>query len=145
MSEFSWKLKSLSDWDQVIDKISDELKAGVWLRLEGDLGAGKTTFVRRLLQKWGYSDPILSPTYPLVIEYNFEDLHIVHMDAYRLKPGDHLDWDPSEWKESLVFVEWAQNILSIEDCFHYVLQIDLLGSGDEAYRQVKWKKIEPTH
>jgi tRNA threonylcarbamoyladenosine biosynthesis protein TsaE len=57
------------------------------LALEGDLGAGKTTFIKGMAQAWGIEGPILSPTYNLYFTYQGTKRNLVHLDAYRLQTG----------------------------------------------------------
>lgn len=55
------------------------------LHLEGDLGAGKTTFARGMLRALGESGPVRSPTYGLLSEYHTPRGRVVHMDLYRMR------------------------------------------------------------
>jgi tRNA threonylcarbamoyladenosine biosynthesis protein TsaE len=78
--------------------------------LRGDLGAGKTTFVRALLRGLGYEARVPSPTYTLLEHYTVAGLSIVHLDLYRLASESELenlglrDWleAPATW----VLIEW---------------------------------------
>lgn len=89
------------------------LAAGDLICLEGDLGAGKTTFVQGLAAGWGSTDQVTSPTFVLINEYRRPDgRRLYHMDAYRLgssAEADDLDLDAYLATAPLV-VEWADRI-----------------------------------
>lgn len=80
------------------------------LVLSGPLGAGKTEFVRGLVRAWGSPDPISSPTYSIVQEYNTSTTPIFHFDFYRLDTEKEV-WDLG-WEEYLlsgpVIAEWGE-------------------------------------
>lgn len=84
-------------------------KALIFLR--GDLGAGKTTFVRGLLRAAGVTGAIKSPTYALVEEYEVGERKFFHFDLYRLAEPDELEWigiDDYLGQNALCFIEWAE-------------------------------------
>src|SRR5512145_2289249 len=78
-------------------RLGEVLQAGDVICLQGDLGAGKTTFVQGVAQGWGSRDAVSSPTFILVNMYRREDeVHLFHMDAYRLDStpeAEELDLD----------------------------------------------------
>jgi len=84
--------------------------------LQGDLGAGKTTFVQGLAQGWGSLDAVSSPTFVLVNEYSRPDeSQLFHMDAYRLESAAEaaeLDLDSMLARGALI-VEWADRVVSV--------------------------------
>ena len=84
--------------------------------LQGNLGAGKTTFVQGLAQGWGSLDAVSSPTFVLVNEYRRPDAkQLFHMDAYRLESAPEaaeLDLDSMLARGALI-VEWAERIISV--------------------------------
>jgi tRNA threonylcarbamoyladenosine biosynthesis protein TsaE len=89
--------------------------AGAWplvLGLRGDLGSGKTTWARAMLQGLGFRGRVPSPTYTLLEQYVCDGLTIVHLDLYRLRGDEELehlglrDWlaEPLCW----IVVEWPE-------------------------------------
>jgi tRNA threonylcarbamoyladenosine biosynthesis protein TsaE len=81
----------------------------IWL--EGDLGAGKTTFTRGLLNALGYNGAVKSPTYNIVETYPFNGFNLHHFDLYRFQsPEEWLDAGLDELitTDSIVLIEWPQ-------------------------------------
>lgn len=77
--------------------------------LEGELGAGKTTFARGLLRGFGHAGRVPSPTYTLVEPYDVESYRIYHLDLYRLHDGAELEYlGISEMTDagSVLLIEW---------------------------------------
>jgi tRNA threonylcarbamoyladenosine biosynthesis protein TsaE len=72
-------------------RIGRTLGPGCFLALNGDLGAGKTVFVRGLAQGLGVREHIVSPTFTLLREYDSGRLPLYHFDVYRLGGADGLE------------------------------------------------------
>lgn len=95
------------------------LVGGEVILLNGDLGAGKTTFTKFVLQALGVKDNITSPTFTLMHEYKTKRFNIYHFDMYRLSDANEAtalgfeEYLYSEDKSSIVFVEWSENIKDI--------------------------------
>lgn len=77
------------DLDHFAIKFARDLSPPLVIWLEGDLGAGKTTFARGLIHALGYDGRVKSPTYGLLEYYQLANLQVLHMDLYRISdPGE---------------------------------------------------------
>jgi len=77
------------DLDGFAQRFARDLSPPLVIWLEGDLGAGKTTFARGLIHALGYSGRVKSPTYGLLEYYQLANLQVLHMDLYRISdPGE---------------------------------------------------------
>lgn len=80
--------------------------------LNGDLGAGKTTFTQGLARGLAIKRPIKSPTFTLIREYQTGRLPLYHMDMYRLENAAANDLDLSDYfaQPAVIVIEWSQFI-----------------------------------
>ena len=107
---------------------------------EGQMGAGKTTFIKKLCEQMGTTDIVNSPTFAIVNVYDVEKPHrgeVYHFDCYRLKDvREAMDFGAEEYLYSgnYCFIEWPENIQSLlpEDTIY--VYIDLLPNGDRTLR-----------
>ncbi|MEN9448753.1 MAG: tRNA ((37)-N6)-threonylcarbamoyltransferase complex ATPase subunit type 1 TsaE [Bacteroidota bacterium] len=80
--------------------------------LYGNLGAGKTTFVKSVCELLGVEDNISSPTFPIINEYSFSDGKIYHIDLYRLKTEEEarsIGLEEYLFSGEICFIEWPDN------------------------------------
>ncbi|HJG49445.1 tRNA (adenosine(37)-N6)-threonylcarbamoyltransferase complex ATPase subunit type 1 TsaE [Limosilactobacillus ingluviei] len=91
-------------------RLAPLLQAGDVLVLNGDLGAGKTTFTKGLAAGLGIQQMIKSPTFTIIREYQGGRLPLYHMDVYRLEAGGGQDLGLEEYfdGDGISVVEWAQ-------------------------------------
>ncbi len=110
-------IKSLEHLNQISKTISKKLENGDCIFLNGEIGVGKTTFTRYLInnlqnQKGVKVTEVLSPTFNLLYEYEIKDLKIMHYDLYRIKKANELDLLGifSENEKTVKIIEWPDLI-----------------------------------
>jgi tRNA threonylcarbamoyladenosine biosynthesis protein TsaE len=110
---FEFFSKSPEQTRRIGMRLGHALKKGDVLCLQGDLGAGKTTFVQGLAQGWGSLDSVSSPTFIIVNMYRRTDgAELFHLDTYRLESqpeAEELDLD-SMLNEGVLIVEWPERL-----------------------------------
>lgn len=103
-------------------------KKGAVIALEGELGAGKTTFIQGFAKALGVKSKIKSPTFVLMKKYSVGIFNLYHLDCYRV--GDDKDLKIPELKEilamshNIVLIEWAERVRKILPKKHLTVHID---------------------
>ena len=93
--------------------LAGRLKPGAVVAFSGDLGAGKTAFVRGLARGLGIPERVTSPTFTIVNEYEGGRLPLFHFDMYRLSSSDELfdiGWEDYLERGGVCAVEWSENV-----------------------------------
>lgn len=96
--------------------LAPELKPGDVICLEGDLGAGKTTFTQGLAAALGVPGRVTSPTFCIVQEHKSEDVLLVHMDLYRLHGEEDVEaigWEDYLARGAIFVIEWPERAGSL--------------------------------
>lgn len=109
-----FKSASVEDTRALAEKFAATLKGGEIVCLEGDLGAGKTTFTRYLAAALGAKGAVSSPTFCIVQEH--EDVKLVHMDLYRLSGEDDVlavGWEDYLDRGFTIVIEWPERAASL--------------------------------
>ncbi len=110
MNNFEWKADNAEETIGFAERIASFLEAGDVITLEGDLGAGKTTFTKGIARGLGITKTVNSPTFTIIKEYQ-GTMPLYHMDVYRLKDSDEdLGFDEYFEGDGVTVVEWAHLI-----------------------------------
>ncbi len=118
--------------------MAKRLTAGDVLCLYGDLGAGKTAFVQGLAKGLGIDEPITSPTFTIVNEYEGR-LPLYHFDVYRIADSDEMyevGFDEYVYGEGVSVIEWPQLIADILPDKRYDIEIKKDLKKGESYREI---------
>ena len=146
------QLKTIEDTKNFSENISKIISAGDIIFLYGEIGVGKTTFVRFFInhlekEKKIKNSNVLSPTFNIVYDYDVKDIKILHYDLYRLKSNKDISqlgmFETS--KDHITIVEWPELIKSkpksrIEILLKYsklmsTRKVEIIGFG-------KWKDYQ---
>ena len=118
--------------EEVGRKLAEILPGGSVVAMYGDLGAGKTAFVRGMAKGMGLSCRVSSPTFTIVNEY-LGERELIHFDMYRLSSADELfdiGWEDYLSRGAVCAVEWSENV---QDAFfgdEVVVRIEKLNDTD---------------
>lgn len=115
--------------------LANAVRRGGVLYLDGELGAGKTTFARALLEALGVDARIKSPTYSLIESYPAGDLAVHHLDLYRIADPGELEWlglADLTIGPHLIVVEWPERAGSALPPPDMVLQLAHAGAVRDA-------------
>ena len=109
------KISSLIDLEKIAKKIQKIITKGDFIFLYGEIGVGKTTFARLLINNYELKNKkkiseVLSPTFNIVFEYDINNIHIKHYDLYRLNNKEDIKnlgmFEDSE--NCITFIEWPE-------------------------------------
>ncbi len=107
--------------------------AGWLIALQGELGAGKSTFARAMIRDYGHAGPVPSPTYTLVEPYSLPDFVLYHVDLYRIASPDELEflgW--SDLADGLRLVEWPERVPGLVEEADLLITLRYAGAGRSA-------------
>src|SRR5574342_1334612 len=108
--KFEYISKSTDDTKKFAKRLASQLKPGDVIALEGDLGAGKTTFTKGLAEGLDIKKNVNSPTFTIIKEYQ-GTMPLYHMDVYRLEDSyEDLGFDEYFEGNGITVVEWAHLI-----------------------------------
>ena len=123
-----------------------QLKAGDIVLLQGDLGAGKTTFVKGLAQAMKVSPKsVVSPTF-VIMNYYKGKLPLYHFDLYRLvssKEIDTLDFDEYFYGEGVSLIEWPERLGEYKPKDYYLVEFEHQGESKRGICISYHSKLQP--
>lgn len=126
---------SEKDTYEFAEKFALTLSGGEIIELSGELGAGKTVFVKGLCKGLGVSDEVLSPTFTVMNDYRGSGLDVYHYDAYRLSSGEEAYYsgltDYFGLKSGVCVIEWAENIADALKDFE-TIKIEIRYTGEDS-------------
>lgn len=132
---------SLDDIEKVAEFFKDILKDGDVVIMEGNLGFGKTTFVRILSRLMESEDIVSSPSFTLINEYdiilNGEESILRHVDLYRLEKEDELDdigFKDKIRENGITMIEWGNKFKDYFDAPYYLFEIEMYEENNRLYR-----------
>lgn len=111
MEEFKYTSRSEADTMELAQNIESEKFPGMIICLNGELGSGKTVFVKGFAQALGIEETVTSPTFNLVKEYLGGEMPLYHMDVYRLNDAcETVGFDDYFNRDAVSIIEWSELI-----------------------------------
>ena len=100
---------SPEETERIAAALARELRTGDVVTVHGELGTGKTTFIRGAARELGVTAPVTSPTYTIGNRYEGA-VDVSHLDLYRLSSPSDAEWGDLEryFEDAVVFVEWPE-------------------------------------
>ena len=157
-SRADWQIHSLEETAKLAERIAAKVFPGAVIALDGDLGAGKTTFSQAFAAAIGVKGIVNSPTFTIIKEYEGVELPFYHMDVYRLSQdeADDLGLDDYFYGEGVALVEWASLIADLLPPNRLELYIENLGGESRTVKATgigmpyaewcdEWNKIGATN
>ena len=106
--------RSIEDTMELAENIESEKFPGMIICLDGELGSGKTVFVKGFAKSLGLEETITSPTFNIVKEYTSGEMPLYHMDVYRLEDGDEsIGFNDYFNSDGVSIIEWSELISDI--------------------------------
>lgn len=126
-------------------KLGEKAKKGQVYALDGDLGTGKTVFTKGFAAGLDVKEPVSSPTFTIVQEYDDGRLPLYHFDVYRIGDVEEMDeigFEDYLYGEGVCFIEWAKFVEELlpEFCTWILIEKDLEKGFD--YRKITIKGEE---
>lgn len=112
MRTISLRLKNEEETKKLACSFAKYCTPPLIITLQGNLGVGKTTFIRALLKSMGVESTIKSPSFSIVETYTLENLYLHHFDLYRMKDPEELEYigfRDYQTEHSILCIEWPEH------------------------------------
>ena len=135
MQKSSNQTLDLQELGKLSTNLCKDISVGDIYLFQGELGAGKTTFIRFLinnlfvLNNLPKPSSITSPTFPILITYELNSLQIYHYDLYRVKSLKELEEVDffENLNNNITFIEWPEMLISLPlNKNHYLINLDMI-------------------
>ncbi len=125
MNTYRMVVEQVEDTARLAQLVAERCVPGVVLALDGDLGAGKTTFSQKLAVALGVSETVNSPTFSIIKEYEGASMPFYHMDVYRIDvaQAEQLGLDEYFFGAGVTLIEWASLIAELLPANYLHIQI----------------------
>lgn len=111
---YKYNSMSIEDTITLAENIESEKFKNMVICLDGDLGSGKTTFVKAFAASMEINENITSPTFNIIKEYNSGELPLYHMDVYRINENDgDIGIEDYFYNNGITIIEWSELIEDI--------------------------------
>ncbi|MDD5021414.1 MAG: tRNA (adenosine(37)-N6)-threonylcarbamoyltransferase complex ATPase subunit type 1 TsaE [Endomicrobiaceae bacterium] len=120
---------------------ASDLKAGDIVFFNGDLGAGKTTFIQGIMSKFGIKRFVRSASFMLVNEFETENINLYHIDLYRLGKTNIYDLGLDEYLfgKGISLIEWSERLTGCKNQKRWEINIEYV---DENTRDINIKRVK---
>ena len=138
-----WETHGPQETFEIGKQLGLEAKSGEVYFLDGDLGVGKTVFTQGFASGLGITEPVNSPTFTIVQQYEEGRLPLYHFDVYRIGDVEEMDeigYEDCFYGEGVCLIEWSTLIQEIlpEDAIHITIEKDLEKGFD--YRRIQMER-----
>lgn len=134
-------VKGLKETEELAKNFAAELIGGEVVLLNGDLGAGKTTFTQFVFAALGVKEVVNSPTFAILKSYQGKfKLH--HFDTYRITFEEAIEAGFDEIfneRDSIIFVEWSENISPLLPEKTIKVNIKCINENEREFEIIKWR------
>ena len=121
-------------------RMGEEAKPGTVITLDGDLGAGKTLFTKGFAEGLGITEPINSPTFTILREYEEGRMPLYHFDVYRIGDPEEMEevgFDDYIYGDGVCLIEWSRLIEELIPKDAIRLVIERVPGEDDDYRRIE--------